>query len=104
MPFSLLAQEEEKSSESFLSNRYDFYFHSVHLIANLLDPQYCGENLLEDDLMRAIETLIETAKNTPEINEVKVMSDIAEYRAKQKLWSREVISKTACNIIRIIYS
>ena len=60
----------------------------MHLTANLLDPPYCGQNLSEDELMTAIEIVIETAKNTSDINEITVMSDIAEYRAKQKLWSR----------------
>ena len=55
-------------------------------------------NLLEDDLMIAIKIVIEFAKNTPDINEVKVMSDITECRAKQKLWSWEIIWKAASNI------
>ena len=78
LPFPPLTKEEEKSVKSFLSNRYDFCFHSVHFAANLLDPRYCGQNLSEDDLMTAIEIVIEFAKNTPDINEVTVTSDIAE--------------------------
>ena len=72
-------KEEEKSVKAFLNNRYDSCFHSVHLAANLLDPQYCGQNLMEDDLMTVIEIVIEIAKNTVDINEVTLMSDIAEY-------------------------
>ena len=34
--------------------------------------------------MTAIEIVIKIAKNTPDINEVAVMSDIAEYWAKKK--------------------
>ena len=56
----------------------------MHLAANLSNPRYCGQNLLEDDLMTAIEIVIEIIKNTPDINEVAVMSDIAEYWAKKK--------------------
>ncbi|XP_056635681.1 uncharacterized protein LOC130444521 [Diorhabda sublineata] len=72
--------------------------HPVHLAANLLDPRYCGQNLSKDDLMPAIEAIIEVAKNTPGINEVTVMTDIAEYKAKQKLWSKDIIWKAACKI------
>ena len=70
----------------------------MHFAANLLDPQYCGQNLSEDDLMTDIEILIEIAKNTPDIKEITVMSDIAEYWAKQKRWSREIIWKAVSNI------
>ena len=52
----------------------------------------------EDDLITAVEIAIEITKNTPDLNEVTVMSDIAEYRAKQKLWSREIIWKAVSNI------
>ena len=48
--------------------------------------------------MTAIEIVIEIAKNTVDINEVTLMSDIAEYQAKQKLWSREIIWKAVSNI------
>ena len=65
----------------------------MHLAANLLNPQY----LSEDDLMTTIETVIKIAY-TPDVNKVKVMSDIAEYRAKQKLWSREIIWKDISHI------
>ena len=41
--------------------------------------------------MIAIEIVIEIAKNNPDINEITVMSGIAEYQAKQKFWSREII-------------
>ena len=98
MPFSPLTKEKEKSFKLFLSNRYDFCCHSVHLAANLLDPQYCGQSLSEDDLMTAIEIVIEFAKITPDINEITVMSGIAEYRAKQRLWSREIIWKAVSNV------
>ena len=63
-----------------------------------MDPRYCGQNLSEDDLITAVEIAIEITKNTPDLNEVTVMSDIAEYRAKQKLWSREIIWKAVSNI------
>ena len=48
--------------------------------------------------MTDIETVIEITKNPPGINEVTVMSDIAEYWAKQKLWNREIIWKVISNI------
>ena len=56
----------------------------MHLVANLLDPRYCGQKLSEDDLMTAIETVIEIAKNSPDINEVTVMSNIAENTRQNK--------------------
>ena len=48
--------------------------------------------------MTDIEIVIKIAKNTPDINEVTVMSGIREYWAKQKLWSREIIWKAVSNI------
>ena len=71
MPFSPLTKEEEKSVKLFLSNKYDFCFYSLHLATNLLEPRYFGQNLLKDGLITAIEIVIEIAKNTPDINEVK---------------------------------
>ena len=47
--------------------------------------------------MTVIETVIKIAKNIPDINEVTVMPDIAEYWAKQKLWSIKIIWKAASN-------
>ena len=70
----------------------------MHLAANFLDPQYCGQNLSEVDLMTAIEIVIEITKNTPDINEVTVLSDITENQAKQKLWNREIIWKMVSNV------
>lgn len=62
----------------------------MYLAENLLDPQNCG-HLSEDDLKLSIEIITQVDKNTPDVNEAAVMSDIAEYWAKQKFWSRDII-------------
>ena len=49
----------------------------MHLAANFFNPQYSGQNL-SDDLMIIIEILTKFVKNTPDINEMAVMSDNAE--------------------------
>ena len=62
----------------------------MHLAANFFNPQYSGQNL-SDDLMTIIEILTKFVKNTPDINEMAVISDNAECWAKQKLWSTKII-------------
>ena len=43
--------------------------------------------------MTAIETIIEIVKNTPDINEVTVMSDIAEYRENKRSGVEKLFGK-----------
>ncbi|KAM4704757.1 uncharacterized protein WCC33_009581 [Rhinophrynus dorsalis] len=72
--------------------------HPVQLAANLLDPRFCGDHLSEDELCTALDTIVEVAKNVPNTDEIIIMTDIAEYRAKEKLWSRDIIWRAAKNM------
>jgi len=71
---------------------------AIQLAANLLDPVRRDEHLSEDEMPDAIEGIIEIAKNIPNLNEVSVMTDITEYRNKDKLWSRDLIWIAAQNM------
>ncbi|KAF7247088.1 Zinc finger BED domain-containing protein 4 [Varanus komodoensis] len=98
LPSSPLSKEEVTLVKQAFHNRSEHCFHPVHLAANLLDPRHCGEHLSENELSTALDTIMELAKNIPNIDEITVMTDIAEYRAKEKLWSQDIIWRASENV------
>ncbi|XP_028566721.2 zinc finger BED domain-containing protein 4-like [Podarcis muralis] len=91
LPSSPLSKEEAEVIKQGFTKVSEICSHPVHLAANLLDPQHCGQHLSESDIATALDIIMELAKNIPNINERAVMADIAEYRAKEKLWSQDIV-------------
>ncbi|XP_048341864.1 uncharacterized protein LOC125426986 [Sphaerodactylus townsendi] len=98
LPSSPLSKNEAAAVKQMFLVRSEFCSHPVHLAANLLDPRQRAQNLSEDELFTALDTIMEVAKSVPNLSELTVMTDLAEYRAKEKLWSKDIIWKVAENV------
>ncbi|XP_008102170.1 uncharacterized protein LOC103277764 [Anolis carolinensis] len=98
LPSSPLSKEHVTVVKQVLIKTADFCSHPVQLAANLLDPHYCGNHLSECELSSALNAIMEQSKIIPNTDEITVMTDIAEYRAKEKLWGQELIWQASENL------
>ncbi|VEN58241.1 unnamed protein product [Callosobruchus maculatus] len=86
----LLKQEEAKAAE-IIRHRREFAVSDVHRVCNLLDPSTEGGDLTPCEQTDAIETIFETAKRCPNVDERIVLTDLANFQAgffsKSFLWT-----------------
>ena len=73
--------------------RKDFCICKVHYAANLLDPNYKGMHLTENEIVDAFEIIHNIAGNMPDIDESAIMGELADYRSNQKIFSKSFIWK-----------
>jgi len=97
-PFSQLSSEEQEGVTNILQKRVAFCSHPIQLAANLLDPRSRGQFLTEEEVLDALDIIVDIAQRIPDVNEIAVTVDIAEYRNKEKLWSRDVIWRAAVSV------
>lgn len=88
-------KSEENSIKKILPSRKSFITKKIHLAANLLDPRFRGEHIDEEDMIDAIETIHEIATHEQENSSDKVLAEVADYRSKEKLFSKEFLWKSA---------
>ncbi|XP_066947097.1 zinc finger BED domain-containing protein 4-like [Macrobrachium rosenbergii] len=88
LPNSPVLQSEESLLKEVVSKRREWLVQKVHLAANLLDPRYRGCHISDEEAVDAIESAYEVALRMPSIDEKKVLGEIAEFRAKEKLFSK----------------
>ncbi|XP_066979617.1 zinc finger BED domain-containing protein 4-like isoform X2 [Macrobrachium rosenbergii] len=91
LPNSPVLQSEESFPKEVVSKRREWLVQKVHLAANLLDPRYRGCHISDEEAVDAIELAYEVALRMPSIDEKKVLGEIAEFRAKEKLFSKPFI-------------
>lgn len=90
LPLSPLQSAEEKAILSKFKERKKFGVSSLHLAANLLDPAVQGSDLEPVDMLEAISFICDTARNTG-LNAIQVRENLADYRDKQGIWSRQFV-------------
>lgn len=90
LPSSPLQAADEKTILRKFRTRKEFGLASIHLAANLLDPAAQGSNLKPIELLDAISFVCDTAKYTG-LDVVKVRENLADYRDKQGIWSRQFV-------------
>ncbi|XP_063306374.1 uncharacterized protein LOC134607758 [Pelobates fuscus] len=95
LPSLTLPKADKDEAKQIFENSCKFCCHPIHLAANLLDPRHGGDNLSEEEFCIALDAIVDVAKNLSSIDEMRVVTDLAEYRAKDKLWSREIIWRAA---------
>lgn len=99
---SPMTKKEEKQVLTILEDRKQFCLKTVHNAANLLDPRFNGKRLTEEAVIDACEyiCMLSTRYN---VSEGDVLADIANYRAKGGLWSKEFVWKSAQEVSPVVW-
>ena len=93
IPASPVLKAEEKQVKEIFMKRKDFCINKVHYAANLLDPNYKGIHLTQNEIVDAFEEIHNIATHMPDIDESAVMGELADYRSQQKIFSKSFIWK-----------
>lgn len=86
----LFSTKEQLQIEKIYEDRHRFMSHNVQIAAYFLNPTYHGK-LEEEEINNAIQYIMEFSKTKMGLNEMAVLCDIADYRAKNSLWSNPYI-------------
>lgn len=62
----------------------------IHLAAHLLDPRFKGKYLTKEESVDASQ-FIDSLASYIEVQQVDVLSDLANYRTKSGLWSKNFV-------------
>lgn len=103
LPKSPLSKKQEKEALAILENRKDFCLKTVHFAANLLDPRFTGRNLEEEAVVDACEYICKMASRHHDVSESDILADLANYRAKGALWSKDFVRKSAEHVAPVIW-
>lgn len=74
----------------------------MHHAANLLDPRFTGRRLSEEAVIDACEYICKLSTRY-NVSEGDVLADIANYRAKGGLWSKEFVWKSAQEVSQVVW-
>lgn len=85
---SHLSISEGQKVREILKERKEFAIYDVHKIANLLDPNFKGCDLTPEEETVATEQIYNTALKIPDIDEDTVLTEVANYIAKQGFFSK----------------
>lgn len=100
LPTCPISKREEEHILKAFYKRKEIIIQPVHLAAALLDPSNQGFNSTESEQVDAMEAICTIADNM-HIDTTAVMTDLANYKAKQGIWSKSflwITSKTVTPI------
>lgn len=102
LPKSPMTKKEKKQVLTILEDRKQFCLKTVHNAANLLDPRFTGNRLSEEAVIDACEYICKLSTRY-NVSEGDVLADIANYRAKGGLWSKEFVWKSAQEVSQVVW-
>ncbi|MCL4136908.1 UNVERIFIED_CONTAM: hypothetical protein GTU68_043368 [Idotea baltica] len=85
---SPLLKKEEDGIVQAIENRTKFCVQPIHLAANLLDPRILGKDLSDEQNVDAFEKIHEMSVHMVDINETRIMSDLASYSSGRDFFSK----------------
>lgn len=100
---SPLTLSEEQKDRKILKDRKEFAIYDVHKIANLLDPHLKGCDLTPAEETSATEQIYNTAAKIPDVDEDTVLSELANYIAKQGFFSKSFLWSAANKLTPIAW-
>ncbi|XP_047035471.1 uncharacterized protein LOC124641447 [Helicoverpa zea] len=98
-----LTKSEEKKVREILKHRKEFAVYDVHKIANLLDPRFKGCDLTPEEETIATEQIYNTAVKIADIDEDTVLTELANYIAKQGFFSKTFLWSSVTKITPIAW-
>lgn len=81
---------EQQNVLLILENRKKMAIEHIHLSAHLLDPRYIGKYLTKEEKIDATRFILFLAKHL-KIQEIDILSDLANYRTQSGLWSSDFV-------------
>lgn len=76
---SYFGEDEIQSIRSAMDRREEFILQPIHYAANILDPRFCGKNLVEPEILMGEKAIMDIAKYL----NVDVTSDLLEFKARE---------------------
>jgi len=102
LPTSPLTKKQEQQALAVLEDRKEFCLKTVHFAANLLDPRFAERYLPEEAVVDACEYICKMASRHHE-SESDILADLANYRGKGGLWSKDFVWKSAEHVAPVIW-
>lgn len=90
LPQSPITSDEERIIKSAFQKRKSAMLHPIHFAASLLDPTSQGFHLSEEEQLEGIECIHKIATDM-KFDASKIISELANYRAKHDAWSKSFL-------------